>query len=130
MSKKHNILFLALFASVVMGLYVYELYNKSYLGKNFNVAGGKIIKYSIVSSVNDNIITYEYFVDGNRYYRKFTTLNQTLDSCYDNIKNCQGYRLMVVYSNEDNSKSLINLNRLYIEGEQINKEELDLDDFK
>jgi hypothetical protein len=37
---------------------------------------------------------------------------------------------MVVYSNEDNSKSLINLNRLYIEGEQINKEELDLDDFK
>lgn len=130
MPKKKTYYSYALVIIIIIGFYIYNYYEKYYIVKDFGITGGKIIDYSISGDVNNNFIKYEYHVGSSRFYRDITTLNQTLDSCYDNIKNCQGYRLMVVYSNEDNSKSLINLNRLYIEGEQINKEELDLDDFK
>ena len=130
MSKKKTYYSYALVIIIIMGFYIYNYYEKNYIAKDFGITGGKIIDYSISGDVNNNFLTYEYYIESNRFYRDITTLNQTLDSCYDNLKSCQEYRLMVVYSNQDNSKSLINLNRLYVEGEQINKDEIDLDDFK
>lgn len=129
MSKKKTYYSYALVIIIIIGFYVYNYHEKNYIAKDFGITGGKIIDYTIIGDFNTKYLKYEYFVGNKLFYREFD-VSIGIDSCYNNLKKCQDYRLMVVYSNEDNSKSLINLNRLYIEGEEINKEELDLDGFK
>ena len=130
MLKKDNIKIFVAFLIIIGGLFIYNYYRKSYIFEDFNIVGGKIIDYAIIGDFNTKYVKYEYNdVDGKIFYREIdATIG--IDSCYHNLLKCQTYRLLVVYSNQDHSKSLINLKRQYIEGENINKKSLSLDNFE
>jgi len=125
--KRERWLFVALVLYVV-GIAIYTHQRKKMIAENFSITGGKIVDYYTVGDLSTEYTKYEYEVEGHKYYREFDS-NNGIDSCYNNLCNCQKYRLLVIYSNEDHSKSLINLKRKYIKGENIDKKALNLDDF-
>lgn len=129
MTKKNEKILLVALVLFVLGVIIFNYLSRKEIIEDYEVTGGKIVAYSMSGDFNDQILTYEYFVEGNRFSRKFTTLNQIIDSCYYNLENCE-YKLTVIYSKKDNCKSLINLERLYVDGEKIDKEDLNLNHYK
>lgn len=67
-----------------------------------------MIGYKEVGSDRNAYVEYSYTVNGVKYSRR-TGSTWRFPECYKNVYGCRDKRFWVIYSKEDHSKSLINL---------------------
>jgi hypothetical protein len=82
--------------------------DKKLIYDNYSVTFGKIIKYSEISNANHRYLTYTYFVSAKEYSREIQP-DISFRECLGQIERCSKKYFLVIYSNQDKSKSLINL---------------------
>lgn len=99
-------------AILVIGFILYNLANdyfdKQYVRDDYSVTFGKVINYQETTSGQGNYLTYSYFINGKECERKLRT-NTSLKECVKEPLPCSKKYFLVIYSNKNFCRSLINL---------------------
>jgi hypothetical protein len=109
--KKEVVILIGLIIFIISYI-SYNNYKKAEIYEDYGITGGKINSYGIAGEFDTHSIKYEYEVDDIKYYRG-VTLNKGIDSCFSDVSKCQSYRLLVLYSNNNHSESIINVKQVF-----------------
>ena len=97
---------------IIVGInYLNKTNDKKFVISDYLITTGIIIDYSIIGDTNSHYITYEYVIGGRSYERTVYYPSRNLEFIYGNIEKYSNWHFLVLYSKQNNSKSVIDLSK-------------------